>query len=301
MKTPHPQTGLVLFVTAFSFLLAACSAPRSLVHSGRVTEKGRFKAGGQISLSVPSQTLGALASGLERGIDQAWDRVRNGDSARLTADSLNLYARAAMAYALDPFGQSYEFYGRYGLLRNMDLGYKYAGGTHVFDGLFQFLRADSGSSFDAAVGLQYSRQSVGLPSFFGLEKMQDLLDFEFERQDFLVPLIFSRPLGKNEEYGALGFGLALGYTVLDYRFALAEEVAVEESSGGRVPQAIRESRAFPSFGLFGNSALGYRNLYATLALALYYQDYGDFEVFGGKSTRLRGFTFIPTLGFQVRI
>jgi hypothetical protein len=62
-----------------------------------------------------------------------------------------------------------------------------------------------------------------------------------------------------------------------------------------------QSRDFSSFGGFLNLKLGYRYFYVIPALSVFYQNYGTYTLLNGASTSISGVTFVPSLGFQLRI
>jgi hypothetical protein len=68
-----------------------------------------------------------------------------------------------------------------------------------------------------------------------------------------------------------------------------------------LPPLERQSRNFSSYGLFLNLKLGYKYVYVVPAVSVYYQNYGNYTLVDGSTTSLSGVTFIPSLGFQVRI
>src|SRR5918993_4003452 len=87
-----------LFILAsFLLIVSGCTAPRSVIHSGKVTPKGEFKVGTDYAFNVATQPIGAAA-------DVTNDLVRtlkNRDSI-VVDDQVNNIARAALAFTLDP-------------------------------------------------------------------------------------------------------------------------------------------------------------------------------------------------------
>ena len=69
----------------------------------------------------------------------------------------------------------------------------------------------------------------------------------------------------------------------------------------KIPALPTQSRDFSSFGGFLNLKLGYRYFYVIPAVSVFYQNYGDYALLNGASTSLSGVTFVPSLGFQLRI
>src|SRR6185369_6595787 len=89
----RPRLCLAILVALFA---AACTAPRSVMLSPEATPKGKFRAGAEVGVNLPTQTADALYGGLESSAKTLWNRSRN-DTAAITADSLNDLAKALMA------------------------------------------------------------------------------------------------------------------------------------------------------------------------------------------------------------
>jgi hypothetical protein len=89
---------------------------------------------------------------------------------------------AALAYCLDPIGYKTDFYLRYGLGHNMDIGYRYSGKAHMFDMRYQFLGSNSTYQYSdykgmyGSIGLQYGWQNFGFgdKKFTQIQRVFDL-------------------------------------------------------------------------------------------------------------------------------
>lgn len=296
----HGRSSLALTLLS---LTTACVAPRSVIHSGRVTPQGEVRVGTEMVVNVPTGTAGALLEGLEGAVDSLTQK-----SDRLFEDNLNTASKAALAHSLDPLTSGLALSVRYGFLERFDAGYKYSFGAHALDARFQFLGKpgvptrrgpSSGSGLAGSVGLQYSQQSFELPSLAGLDKLGKLFGFHMTRQDLLVPVALSIPFGADEKYGALGFGIVGGYTFLDY--GLEPHDVVKEVNGVQeVVAKVTREQGFATYGAFLNVKGGYRYVYVGAGLAMYYQDYGTFQLLDQAAISLSGLTFVPTLNVEMR-
>lgn len=293
-------------VASFFCLLAlaatACTAPRTIVSSGKVTPRGEFKVGGNVSFNVATSTLNQ-AGGAAKDFAQA---AANKDTIRYNASVDKLQA-AALSYILDPVQPTADFYLRYGLADRVDIGYKYAFGSHVFDAMYQFLGpvgtpehpgGQAGATY-GSIGLQYATQRAKLPSIPYLDNISDVLRLSASRHDLLVPLVFSTSFGPEEQAGALSYGLVYSHTFLRYGF---EAPKIYNNVGSsQLPSLPTQRRNFSSYGGFLSVKLGYRYAYVVPALAIYYQDYGTYPLLNNRTAQLKGVTVIPSIGLQFRV
>jgi hypothetical protein len=297
-----------LFSLVICALLTNCTAPRSVLLSPDALPKGQFQAGANFDVNIPSQTSKALYGSMEKGIGTLVNRA-SGDSAitPISAKDLNQFSKGLLAYSLDPLGPQMGLFIRYGIWPRFDLGYHRAGGVNAYEFRYQVLgplatdTLAASSDWRASIGMQYSSQSYELPSVAGLDKLQSLLRFEFNRKDILVPIVFGKPIGKQGKYGSFGLGVVYNFAFVDYGSQILKLVE-EVSPGVTKPfDPIQGEKKISSYGAFTNGRFGYRWLYLVGSMACYYQDYGEFKVFGGESLPLSGWTIIPTLGLEFRI
>ena len=317
MLASRPKLSLPLMIVV-SLGTASCAAPRSQTQSGRVVPQGGIRAGGDMTWNLSTSTADAILDGVENSAKEFADT----DGEREYDSAIQDVTTAIVAYGLDPIGAGTDVYFRYGVYKRFDLGYKYASGTHVIDGRYQFMGpvagppAESGEgqgakpaeedglgiigAFYGNVGLQYSQQSFEFPSFLGLDKVAEELEFDFSRKDILVPITFSHSLGADEKFGALSYGAVYGYTKINYGFGPEDGFVKDlvDESGTAIP-SIRKSQGFSSFGVFANAKLGFKYAYVIAALSVYYQDFGKYEMLGQATTELSGFTVIPSLGIEL--
>ncbi|MBL8028090.1 MAG: hypothetical protein JNL74_16835 [Fibrobacteres bacterium] len=281
---------VILSLLLYSLFLSNCTAPRNVIHSGKVTSKGKVKFGGNYSFNIPTETNKEIFGSLKDAVDKTINR----DSI-IVDTTFNKQIRALTMYSLDPVGHNIDFYVRYGLIKNLDIGYTWASGVHVLDTRYQIL--NKADKFYGSIGLQYSSQSYELPSYLG--KLQSLLKYEIKRKDILIPFILSNSFGEKEKYGSFAYGLCFGRTwvVFDY----APNLIYETVSG--VLQEVNDvphgKNSYNTYGLIFNLRAGYKPFYALIGLSTYYQNYGKYTLFKNEYADFSGFTFVPNLGVQI--
>ncbi|MDD3876251.1 MAG: hypothetical protein PHT69_06490 [Bacteroidales bacterium] len=289
---------LLFLIIVIFFFSESCTPPRAVFNSGKVTAHKNIVVGGDFSANISTH----FAKELYNNIEGIVTPILNEDSIILDDQVLQLN-KSAMAYALDPFGSGYGFYLRYGILPNTDIGYRYTSGTHVFDGRYQFLgtskNENENNNIHGSIGFQYSSKSYNLPSWSGLDKVQSLLDFEFNRKDMLFPLIFSLPFGSDEKYGSFGWGLVYSHSFIKYGINNENIYDTLNSVSPELIDFINQNQNFSSVGGFINLKLGYKFIYLVPSFAIYYQNYGNYMLLDGSQTKFKGFSFIPYIGIQV--
>jgi len=290
------QAAFILLVA----LAVGCTPSRGIIASGKVTTKGAFKAGYNASFNVSSSSISELGNIAESAVNA----LQNRDSIYYDANIQSL-TRSLLGYSLDPTAPTSDLYIRYGVADRVDVGYKYASGAHVIDAMYQFLGSTGTidnpgpAGLYGSIGLQYSGQNSNLPSKLGLNALSSILNYDLKRKDILVPLVFSKSFGQEEEYGNLSWGVMYGHTFINYGF---EPGNLYEKLGGtqtRQITALQKKENFSSFGTFINAKIGYRYIYFLPALSIYYQNYGTYDIFGLQQESYKGFTLIPSLGFQI--
>jgi hypothetical protein len=297
----------LLFALTF---LAACTAPRANLETGRVTPRGRFVVGADVRGNLPTATTGAMYDSLKAGVNEARDAA-TGESPKWTGEDgrqkLAKLVDTLVIYSLDPLGWGFDFRARYGFYDHLDLGVRYDSGVVAGDVRFQFLGAinrgkkpnlffNHGPRWHGSVGVQYSQQDFKVPLPI-LEDLQELLGYEFTRKDVLVPLAISYSLGPDELFGAITFGLAYNLGLVKYGFQ-EEKVAqlFQESLEQEGIVVPHDEKSVHAFGPFLNVKVGFKWIYAIASLSIYYQDYGSYDIFGVKTSRFSGLTFIPSFG-----
>lgn len=304
------RSGLTVMTGVALLFSAACTAPRAIVSTGKVTPRGEFRVGGNLSFNVPTETISKAGATLKSAAQDLANKAAN-DTVNYNQTVENLQV-AAIAYALDPVRPSSDLYVRYGVVERFDVGYKYAFGSHVFDAMYQFLgptgtpenpgSREAGVTY-GSIGLQYATQRSKLPDIPFISDINTLLDFRATRHDLIVPLVFSQSLGAEEEIGAISYGLVYAHSFIRYGIVPGNIFNGTGSAyvPGKVPDLPTTRRNFSSFGAFFNAKLGYRYAYVIPALSVYYQNYGEYALLNNRTTKLSGLTFIPSLGLQFRI
>lgn len=303
MRISAAFVGLILALAA-----SACTAPRGITTSGKVTPQGEFRLAYNQGFNVGSAPLSKAGTAVKDAASQLGSQAARGDTVRYSGSVSNVQA-AALAYLLDPVQTTADLSIRYGVVPRLDVGYKYAFGSHVFDTQYQLLGptssvenpgrgAASGTTY-ASIGLQYAIQRAALPSLPFLSNLNNLLGLSASRHDILLPLTVSQSFGPEESIGAISYGAVYAHSWVSYGFTPSN--LYNRAGTGVLPALDRQSRNFSSYGLFLNLKLGYKYVYVVPAVSLYYQNYGDYTLLDGSTTSLSGVTFIPSLGVQFRI
>jgi hypothetical protein len=286
----------------------ACTAPRSVTTSGKVTPEGEFRVAYNQGFNVGTAPLSKAGTAVKNAASQLGSQAANGQKVNYS-DAVSDVQTAALAYLLDPVQPTADLSIRYGVIPRLDVGYKYAFGSHVFDTQYQLLgptgsvenpeRGAAGGTTYASVGLQYAIQRTGLPNISFLSDLNNLLGVSATRHDLLIPLTVSQSFGPEESAGAISYGAVYAHSWVSYGFTPSN--LYNRAGTSVLPPLERQSRNFSSYGLFLNLKLGYKYVYVVPAVSVYYQNYGNYTLVGGSTTSLSGVTFIPSLGFQVRI
>lgn len=267
--------------------------------SGKVTPKGSFAVGSNVTANISTS-----------GVSQAYKTIKSAASEYNNRDStfideqLNNISKTAIAYSIDPVSAGYDFYIRYGLVKKVDLGYRYNNGAHVLDARYQFIGTTGTFKNNAentnpkrwhgSLGIQYSSQSSGIPfDYFGLIGQQ--FNFSLSRKDLLIPLTLSYAFGPEEKYGAFCFGLLFTKTRIKYSFSPQGIYQLNQGIPQLIP-AFKEDKSFISGGAFIHLKFGFKFIYGVLGTALYYQNFGSFKSLNQTTFGFKGFTLVPNAG-----
>ncbi|GAA4372898.1 hypothetical protein GCM10023186_02870 [Hymenobacter koreensis] len=261
--------------------------------------------GGNTGVNVGTAALGKLTGAVKELAEEAADK----DTVNYRP-ALDQVQAAALAYALDPTVATSDLYVRYGVFDRIDVGYKYSFGAHSLDAMYQFMGpigtpekpgGAAGANY-GSIGLQFSTQRAKLPSIPFLNDAERLLGFSARRIDLLVPLVFSHSFGAEEEIGSISYGLAYSHSFLKYGFEPGK-IYTGPGSGQTTQKlpSVSGRQSFGALGAFANLKIGYRYAYFLPALAIYYQNYGTYQLLNNKETKLKGVTIIPSIGVQFRI
>lgn len=286
---------LLVFTAAVS-----CTAPRGIINSGKVTAPGQFRVGLNYGGNLATEPLSQLDDVAKAAIDA----VLKKDTV-FYDEQIDAFASAITAYALDPVGPAFDLYIRYGIAPRVDAGYKYASGAHALDVMYQFLGATGTpenpgpTGLYGSVGLQYSGQNLDIGNKFYLDRISSLLQFNAKRKDLVVPLIFSKSFGAEEELGSIAWGVVYNHTFVEYGFDPKNLFRRVGSIKERI-SGFSEKNNFSSYGAFVNARIGFKYIYVVPAITVYYQNYGTYKLIGDREHSYSGMTFIPSIGVQAR-
>jgi hypothetical protein len=288
----------------FILVLAGCTAPRNIVASGKVTPKGAFKAGFNSSFNISTAPLAELDD-ITRSVVKAIDEDSDSIFYNETVATLG---RGLMAYSLDPVTPTSDFYLRYGIANRVDVGYKFASGAHVFDAMYQFMgttgtpgNPGEGKGMHGSIGIQYSGQQSALPKKLGLNYLSGIFNYDLKRKDILIPLVFSASFGPEETYGTFSFGFVYGHTFIKYGYNPSKTFVRYNGNEYIEIPSFTHKENYSSFGILLNAKVGYKYAYFVPALNMYWQDYGNYDLFGIQQESFRGMTIIPSLGLQLNL
>lgn len=292
MKTPRKvsQIGSILALS----LLGGCAAPRAVLWDGTSVQAGELEGHLGAVGSAPTATMGALSTA---GLDAA-KGVANG---RDSLDDSALYrhaVRALVSGGMDMPGATFVGSLHVGLGRGFEIGYRREGSANAWSLRWQFLSAGE-DGWNAGTAIQYSSQDYDLP--FALGDLQQFLGYKLERKDVSVPVVFSRPFGRDGRFGSLALGVVGGWTLVEYGF---DPDGLYRQWGGHV-EALeilpQQSSSFFSWGTMFLLKGGYKYVWVKVGLTTLYQDYGSFRVPGTDPIALSGFSILPSAGVEFRI
>jgi hypothetical protein len=305
-----PTSSTATRFAALSLLAAsaACTAPRNITTSGKVTPQGEFRVAYNQSFNIPTAPISKAGSAVKSAASQLGTQAAEGQKVNYS-DAVSQVQTAALAYLVDPVQPASDLSIRYGIVPRLDAGYKYAFGSHVFDAAYQLVgptgsvenpeRGAAGGTTYASIGLQYAIQRSGLPKIAFLSDLNNLLGLSATRQDLIIPLTVSQSLGAEESIGAISYGVVYAHSWVSYGFTPSN--LYNRAGTAVLPALPSQSSNFSSYGLFFNAKLGYKYVYIVPALSFYYQNYGTYTLVDGSTTSFSGATFIPSLGVQFRI
>jgi len=287
---------LFLLLLLYVSVLASCVAPRVISNSGKVTPKGNFVGGYHTSYNISTQT-GVYVKDLL--VDNIEDLARK-DSIKFDENFVKIN-KAAIAYQLDPITSGNEFYLKYGLIKRWDIGAKLAGNAKGLETQFQFM-GPTGNIDDptekriyGSIGLQFTTQSQSLPSV--LSYLQERLGYTFNRKDFMMPILFSFAFGNEEEYGALSWGLAANYSIVNYTTTPVDIYNIDKT----IIEPQNYTQKYMSYGFFINAKVGFQHVFVIPSLSIFYQNYGSYHLLDGSAATFKGLTVVNGIGIRVRV
>lgn len=286
----------LIFIT-----LISCTAPRSVMESGKVTEKGHFQGGYNNTTNIPT----AFGKQIYIGIKDAISDYYNYDTIIADKQFSNLN-KAIISYSLDPLANNSEMFLKYGFAKNFDATIKYSGALAI-DAQYQIIGnggnyyLDLGEKTNGSFGVQLSGKKYKFPSVIG--DLQDFLGYSLTRKDVLCKFILSKELGENEKIGHLGFGLVCNSSFIKYGFDPEKEISTIDQYNNvvQIDNFTERKTFYFSYGGFINFSVGYKYVYFTGGIAVYYQNYGTFYLYDNSQYNPKGVTIIPSLGLKFKI
>ena len=292
------------FILIIAITSASCSAPRSMLNSGKVASKNQAKCGRNYTFNISSAPIEQSV----KGTYDLYNDFATKDTVQYNQQISDINANF-IAYCLDPIGYSTETFFRYGLGHRLDVGFKNSGGGNAFDVMYQFLGSNESfanstkEGMYGSIGLQYSWEKYSLLNIKMFDKIQRLFGMEMWRKDLTVPLVFSKSFGPEERVGCFSFGVVYSHSFVKYNISTKD--IYYASSNANIPPKLLEpisaSRNFGAYGSFLNVKIGSKFIYFNFSLAAYYQNYGNYPLLGGGSVSLEGISIVPSYGVMFNI
>lgn len=286
------------------FAIGSCSAPRSILTSGKVLPKGQVRVGINNTVNVSSASIEQSIKG---SINLAKSLLSK-DTVVFSQQIANLNS-VVMMYCLDPVSYNNETYLRYGLGYRFDVGYRNTGGANAFDVMYQFMGSNKNSNESGedglygSIGIQYSWQNYRLVKFARFDIVEKLFGWDMNRKDITVPLVFSLSFGPEERDGCFSFGVVYSHSFINYKISPKNIYA--EKIMGQVPAElllpVSGKTGFDAYGAFINVKVGRKFVFFNFSLAAYYQKYGTYQMLGGSNVMLKGISIVPSYGMQFNI
>ncbi len=295
---------ITLILIRICFVISSCSAPRSILTSGKVLPKGQVRFGINNTINVSSASI-------ERSIKSTKNLAESamGEDTVIFSQQIANLNSAFMAYCLDPISYNTEFYFRYGLGHRFDIGYRNTGGANAFDMMYQFMGSNKNcnesdiSGFYGSIGAQYSWQNYSFLNSSNFDKVQEFFGLDMSRKDITIPLVFSKSFGPEERVGCFSFGVVYSHSFIKYEIA-PENIYVEEAIDNVPPELllpVSGKSGFDAYGTFINVKVGKKYVFFNFSLAAYYQNYGRYSMLGGSDVLLKGISIVPSYGVQFNI
>jgi hypothetical protein len=298
---------LIRTLTYFIFVLFifSCTTPRSVLNSGKVVPKNTVRGGINYTFNIGTSPIQQSY----KSIYNFADNYGNKDTIYFdqTIEDVN---GALLSYCLDPITFTNEYYLRFGLGHRMDIGYRNSGDAHGVDMMYQFLGGTGtfkDSDYDGmygSFGFQYAHQTFKIMNNRLFNRFEKLFGFNMKRQDFTIPIIFSKSWGPEERTGCISFGVTYTHSFIKYKIAPKGIYYLNSAETGIPPvllEPIEAKMNYGSYGTFLNFKVGIRYVFFNLSLAAYYQNFGKYPLLGGNKVALEGFSIVPSYGIQFNI
>lgn len=290
---------------SLALFIFSCTTPRSVLNSGKVVPKNTVRGGINYTFNIATSPIAKSSKAIYRFADN----YGNKDTIYFdqTVEDVNA---ALLSYCLDPITFTNEYYFRVGLGHRLDVGYRNCGDAHGVDMMYQFL-GGTGTFKDSeyngmygSVGFQYGHQTFKIMNNRIFKRFERLFGINMRRQDFTIPVIFSKSWGPEERTGCVSFGVTYTHSFIKYKIAPKGVYYLNEYDTGIPPQLLEPVEArvnYGSYGTFVNFKVGVRYVFFNLSVAAYYQNFGKYPLMGGKQASFEGFSIVPSYGVQFNI
>jgi len=174
-----------------------CATNLSSLQTAKTLNPGQVRITGGFGVHIPAgQLVNSASEGIKLGAKAATTNVADGQPYVLTADDKEALGTAAIALAMFPPSSVYEINGRVGLIRNLDIGFRYSVNSMRADAKLRVHHSGDaegwdeprGRSYDVAIGVGVSKYMLGsaIEAAFGGVRLD-----EFNRWDLEVPVYFN--------------------------------------------------------------------------------------------------------------
>lgn len=285
-------------------LLISCSTSRSVLNSGKVLPKNEVQFGKNYTYNISSAPITQSIKGsFKLGKD-----LSDNDTL-IVSEQLDFANASFVAYCLDPIGYTDDMFFRYGIGHCMDFGFKKSGSANTVDWAYQFLgsnknfnESDKGGYY-GSIGLKYSWQNFRFANLPMFDKFQRIFGVNIRRQDFSIPLTFSKSFGPEERTGCFSFGIVYTYSMINYKLS-PRNIYIRETANNYAPELLQPLSAkvnYHSYGTFINLRVGKKYVFFNCGLAIYHQNYGKYPLISGNHRYIEGFSIVPSYGILVNI
>ena len=178
-------------------IFTGCATNLSSLQTAKTLNPGQVRITGGFGVHIPAgQLVNSAAEGIKLGTKAAMTNANGGQPYVLTADDKEAIGTAAIAMAMFPPSSVWEINGRVGLIRNLDIGFRYSLNSLRADAKLRVHHSgDSeewdeprGRSYDVAIGVGVSKYMLPgqIDGAFGGVRLD-----EFNRWDVEVPVYFN--------------------------------------------------------------------------------------------------------------
>lgn len=267
------------FVNLLLLSLAACSTTLSTLQPAEPMQPGHVQAQAALDGVVPVSRIGAAVDRVAtlgaKYIDDPKYKPTTEEQRRILA--------AGVGLGLSSPGVSPDIMVRVGVVKDLDVGFRYSGLAVHADGKYRFLTTSNPDhGLEGAISLGVSR---ALHSGLVFDALDFLHVADYSRWNVEVPVIFGSRLG---EYGHVWFGPKYIFTTYTLDGTLRNVGAISKTSG-----------TIHHLGAFGGAAVGYKVVFVFAELTVMNM-FANPEIFG-QPTDLGGIVIAPSGGLMLRL